>query len=227
MSSRQLRPKVNHYLLTVEKGEGYDLNRSLFERLILKDYPHERLAEQHRMRPEISSLIRSLTYPELVDSPKTQNRPDLLGVRDNLVFIHHENLEDEHSQLSDRRDMSSTTSKQNTFEIEMALKIVRYLGQQGYGTDKLVILTPYLGQLHKLRDALKKDNDPILSDLDSYELVKAGFVNPADAKLTKKPIRLATIGEPFFFQTARDERHNLPRVKTTTKARKATLLLSL
>ncbi|KAF8806261.1 P-loop containing nucleoside triphosphate hydrolase protein [Phlegmacium glaucopus] len=190
---KQLRPKVNHYLLTVEKGDGYDLNRSLFERLILKDYPHERLTEQHRMRPEISSLIRSLTYPELVDAPKTKNRPDLLGVRDNLMFIHHEHEEDEHSQLSDRRDMASTSSKQNTFEVQMVLKIVRYLGQQGYGTDKLVILTPYLGQLHKLRDALKKDNDPILSDLDSHELVKAGLVNPAEAKLAKKPIRLSTI----------------------------------
>jgi superfamily I DNA and/or RNA helicase len=147
------------------------------------------------MRPEISSLIRNLTYPELVDAPKTQNRPDLLGVRDNLVFIHHEHLEDEHLKLSDRRDMASTTSKQNTYEVEMVLKIVRYLGQQGYGTDKLVILTPYLGQLHKLRGALKEDNDPILNDLDSHELVKAGLVDPADAKLAKKPIRLATVGK--------------------------------
>ena len=209
--SRQLRPKVNHYLLTVENGEGYDLNRSLFERLILKDYPHECLTEQHRMRPEISSLIRNLTYPELVDAPKTQNRPDLLGVRDNLVFIHHEHLEDGHSQLSDRRDMASTTSKQNIFEIEMVLKIVRYLAQQGYGTDKIVILTPYLGQLHKLRGALKEDNDPILNDLDSYELVKAGLVDPTEAKLTKKPIRLATIGKHFKTSAARlrGEKHNL------------------
>jgi superfamily I DNA and/or RNA helicase len=151
------------------------------------------------MRPEISSLIRNLTYPELVDASKTLNRPDLRGVRDNLVFIHHEHLEEGHSQLSDRRDMGSTTSKQNTFEIQMVLKIVRYLGQQGYGTDKLVILTPYLGQLHKFRGALKEDNDPILNDLDSYELVKAGLVHPADAKLAKKPIRLATIGKNFCF----------------------------
>ena len=94
--------------------------------------------------------------------------------------------------------MDSTTSKQNMFEIQMVLKIVRYLGQQGYGTDKLVILTPYLGQLHKLRGALKGDNDPILNDLDNYELVKAGLVDPADARLVKKPIRLATIGKIFW-----------------------------
>jgi hypothetical protein len=56
------------------------------------------------------------------------------------------------------------------FEVQMILKIVRYLGQQGYGTNKLVILTPYLGQLRAIMDALKKDNDPILSDLDSLTL---------------------------------------------------------
>ena len=77
---KQLRPKVNSYKLTVEKGEGYDLNRSLFERLILKGFPHQTLHQQHRMRPEISFLIRSLTYPNLIDAPKTQGRPDIRGL---------------------------------------------------------------------------------------------------------------------------------------------------
>jgi len=181
-------------MLTVEKGDGYDLNRSLFERLILKDYPHQSLSQQHRMRPEISSLIRSLTYPELVDAPSTQNRPNILGVQDNIVFIHHENPEDIDKRLADRNDNASTSSKQNTFEVNMILKIVRYLAQQGYGTDQLVILTPYLGQLHKLRDVLKNITDPILNDLDSHELLRAGLIDLATAKLTKKPIRLATIG---------------------------------
>jgi len=181
--------------LTVEKGAGFDLNRSLFERLILKGYPHESLTKQHRMRPEISELIRRLTYHELQDAPNTANRPNLLGVQDNLVFIHHENPEDDNMHVADRRDMGSTTSKQNSFEVYMVLKIVKYLAQQGYGTDKLVILTPYLAQLHKLRDILKTDNDPVLNDLDFHELLRAGLINPAEAKLNKKPIRLATIGE--------------------------------
>ncbi|KAF4611044.1 hypothetical protein D9613_006821 [Agrocybe pediades] len=190
---KQLRPKVNHYLLTVEKGEGYDLNRSLFERLILKNYPHLSLSQQHRMRPEISTLVRSLTYPELVDAPKTKNRPNILGMQDNIVFLHHEHPEDVDPRIGDRNDMGSTSSKQNSFEVDMILKIVKYLAQQGYGTDQLVVLTPYLGQLHRLRDVLKSITDPILNDLDSYELVRAGLITPAAAKLTRKPIRLATI----------------------------------
>ena len=31
---QQLRPKINSYSLSTEKGDGYDLNASLFERLI-------------------------------------------------------------------------------------------------------------------------------------------------------------------------------------------------
>lgn len=146
------------------------------------------------MRPEISDLIRQLTYPDLVDAPGTKNRPDLRGIQDNIVFINHTHPEDEAPRLADRRDMNSTSSKQNSYEIEMVLKIVRYLAQQGYGTEKIVILTPYLGQLQKLQAELRKDNDPILSDLDSYDLVRAGLLPEATAKLMKKPIRLSTIG---------------------------------
>ncbi|OBZ78261.1 NFX1-type zinc finger-containing protein 1 [Grifola frondosa] len=167
---KQLRPKVNHYQLTVEKGAGYDLNRSLFERLVLKGYPHHTLSQQHRMRPEISALVRRLTYPDLVDAARTKGRPDLRGIRDNLVFINHSSPEDDMPELADRRDLNSTSSKQNTYEAEMVLKI-----------------------LHKLRGMLKEDNDPILNDLDSYDLVRAGLLPAATAQMSKRPIRLATI----------------------------------
>ncbi|EFI27390.1 CbxX/CfqX family protein [Coprinopsis cinerea okayama7 len=170
---KQLRPKVNNYELTVEKGNGYDLNRSLFERLILANYPHQTLSKQHRMRPEISNLIRQLTYPELQDDPKTSNRPNITGLQENIVFIDHAHPEESHEQLADRKDMAAPSSKQNKYEVQMVLKIVKYLGQQG--------------------DALKKDNDPVLNDLDSHELVRAGLLTPATAKAAKKPLRLATI----------------------------------
>lgn len=82
----------------------------------------------------------------------------------------------------------------------MVLKIIRYLGQQGYGTDKLVILTPYLGQLRAIMDALKKDNDPILSDLDSFDLVRAGLMSESTAKSSKRQIRIATIGSWTYLE---------------------------
>ncbi|KAJ7791646.1 P-loop containing nucleoside triphosphate hydrolase protein [Mycena olivaceomarginata] len=177
---KQLRPKVNNYLLTVEKGEGYDLNRSLFERLVLEGYPHEVLSQQHRMRPEISALVRSLTYPDLVDAPSTMNRPNLRGVRGNIVFIDHDKPEDENSRIKNQSEVGSKSSKRNTHEAKMVLKI-------------LVVLTPYLGQLQELQAVLKEENDPVLNDLDSYDLVSAGLLPQASAQISKPKLRLATI----------------------------------
>lgn len=76
----------------------------------------------------------------------------------------------------------------------MVLKILRYLLQQGYKSEHLVILTPYLGQLRALRDALKKDNDLVLNDLDSHELNRVGLLGPLSTAKRKTQIRLATIG---------------------------------
>ncbi|KAL8800714.1 MAG: hypothetical protein Q9182_004986 [Xanthomendoza sp. 2 TL-2023] len=190
---KQLRPKAANYELTVEKGEGYDINRSLFERLVLKGFPHHVLTQQHRMRPEISSLVRSLTYPELLDAPKTKGRPSLRGFRDNLIFVDHRHPEDDLQDTANWRDMTSLSSKQNKFEAEMVLKCVKYLAQQGYGSDKIVVLTPYVGQLRLLQQVLSAENDPVLNDLDTADLVRAGLVLPSTNKRSQRKLRLACI----------------------------------
>jgi hypothetical protein len=77
----------------------------------------------------------------------------------------------------------------------MILKCVRYLAQQGYGSDKLVVLTPYLGQLKLLRDQLSKENDPILNDLDKWDLIRAGLLTDLASKTSKPSLRLSTIGK--------------------------------
>ncbi len=198
---KQLRPKVNNYDLTVEKGAGFDLNRSLFERLVMEGFPHTALSKQHRMCHEVSHIIRNITYPDLLDADATQKRPDLRGFQDKVVFVNHERSELDLSKVWEKRDPTSRGSKQNPFEIQMVLGLLRYLGQQGYGTDKIVVLTPYLGQLHLLRRELCTTNDPVLNDLDSYDLVRAGLVTPASAQMTRRPIRISTIGklsEPAF-----------------------------
>lgn len=45
---KQLRPKVEHYDLSVQAGQGHSLNVSLFERLVLAGLPCATLAVQHR-----------------------------------------------------------------------------------------------------------------------------------------------------------------------------------
>ncbi|KAI0442324.1 P-loop containing nucleoside triphosphate hydrolase protein [Xylaria telfairii] len=189
---KQLRPKAKNYKLSVEAGNGYDLNRSLFERLVLQNSPSCTLSNQHRMRPEISELIRH-NYPALRDAPGTLNRPHLLGFQDDVIFVNHAHPETKHDVLHDKLDPTVKSSKQNLYEADMVLKCVRYLGQQNYKTDNLVILTPYLGQLSLLREKLSQDHDPVLSDFDSHDLVDAGILPAASADINKKPIRLSTI----------------------------------
>ncbi|KAI9742870.1 MAG: hypothetical protein M1818_003599 [Claussenomyces sp. TS43310] len=189
---QQLRPKCT-YDLSVAKGDGYDLNRSLFERLILQGFPHITLTEQHRMRPEISSSIRHLTYPDLKDAKSTLQRANLRGFTDNVIFVTHSEEEIELDHSREVRDAGSPSSKQNEHEAQMILKCVRYLAQQGYGSDKLVVLTPYLGQLKLLRDILAKENDPILKDLDKFDLLRAGLLTDATSKASKPSLRISTI----------------------------------
>jgi len=57
----------------------------------------------------------------------------------------------------------------------------------------LVVLTPYLGQLYNLQEILKSENDPVLNDLDWFDLVKAGLMPATDAGEAKSSLRLATI----------------------------------
>ncbi|CZT07317.1 related to stage V sporulation protein K [Rhynchosporium graminicola] len=188
---QQLRPKCS-YELSVEQGDGFDLNRSLFERLILKGYPHVTLTKQHRMRPEISAMVRHLTYPDLIDAESTRKRANLRGFRDNVIFIDHRELEVELKNAKEMRD-GKTSSKENHFEAQMILKCVRYLAQQGYGSDKIVVITPYLGQLKLLRDQLARENDPILNDIDKFDLLRAGILTDLGSKTSKPSLRISTI----------------------------------
>jgi hypothetical protein len=111
------------------------------------------------------------------------------------MFITHDHPELNAQRIAERRDEGSQVSKENIFEVEMVLKCVRYLAQQGYRTEDLVVLTPYLGQLQLLRTSLNKENDPILNDLDSYDLIQAGLLPTASAGVPKRPIKISTIGE--------------------------------
>lgn len=139
-------------------------------------------------------MVRYLTYPDLTDAESTLKRPDLRGFQDNVVFIDHREPEIELKNAKETRD-GKTSSKQNKFEAQMVLKCVRYLAQQGYGTDKIVVLTPYLGQLKLLRDQLAQDNDPILNDMDKFDLMRAGLLSDLGSKTSKPALRISTIGK--------------------------------
>ncbi|KAH0495908.1 hypothetical protein TgHK011_009433 [Trichoderma gracile] len=189
---KQLRPKINNYNLTIEKGEGFDLNVSLFERLIRQGHDFATLQEQHRSHPDISQFARLLAYPELKDVPKTSSYPPIRGLQKRVIFVHHEHPEEQLDSVRDRRDPSSKASKKNAFEADMVLKTVKYLNQQGYKSENMVVLTPYMGQLALLRDKLR-ETDTYLNEMDTHELVRAGLMTSAASKASKSRLRLSTV----------------------------------
>ena len=183
---QQLRPKINDYKLQVASRQGYDLDCSLFERLVKSRYPHVTLQQQHRMHPEISHFVRQLTYPKLEDAPKTiTDRPMVKGIQSRVAFIDHNVLEDNCQHVKQRGD-EDALSKVNTHEVNMIIAIARYLLQQGYQPSDLVILTPYLGQLAAFRDAFARlpnsNLSATLGELDAEELAKAEDGLKADDK---------------------------------------------
>lgn len=58
---QQLRPSPAVFDL----AKNYNLDWSLFERLIKNGYPYKTLVEQHRMRPEISQTLMPMFYKNL------------------------------------------------------------------------------------------------------------------------------------------------------------------
>lgn len=173
---QQLRPKAQNYELSCEHpASQIKLDISLFERLV---HPHENqspaipyvtLEVQRRMHPSISTLIRSTLYPELQDSPQVANYPEVSGMRRRLFWLDHEQSED------GEKDRSDSTSHTNQYEVDMVFALVRHLVRQGvYRASDIAVLTPYLGQLRKLRRALSGFAEVIINDRDIDELALDG-----------------------------------------------------
>jgi hypothetical protein len=174
----QLRPQINNFKdlsLESRKGLSYQLDRSQFERLSVGEpgrlrMPVAQLNVQRRMRPEISTLIRETIYPGLVDHASTATQPDVVGMRKNVFWIDHNHLED--NQKSDTHHKSHS----NEWEVEMVHAMVRHIVRQGaYKSSEIAVLTPYTGQLQKLRAVMREDFEIVLSDRDQEALEKDGF----------------------------------------------------
>jgi len=56
--------------------------------MVKNGFPCYTLATQHRMRPEISALMKPI-YPFLMDHKSVKHRNDIGGVTKNIYFIHH------------------------------------------------------------------------------------------------------------------------------------------
>ncbi|NXY18307.1 ZNFX1 protein, partial [Atrichornis clamosus] len=135
---QQLQPSANVYDL----AKNFNLEVSLFERLIKVDFPFVCLKYQHRMRPEIAQLISPNIYKKLENHPSVLKYENIKGVSTNLFFVEHDFPEQE---------IQEGKSHQNPHEAHFVVELCKYFLCQDYQPSQITILTTYTGQLFCLR----------------------------------------------------------------------------
>ncbi|KAL7619742.1 hypothetical protein AAE478_010284 [Parahypoxylon ruwenzoriense] len=195
----QLRPQVANYELSAANpiGKQYSLDVSLFERLVQPArptdlrLPFDTLEIQRRMHPSISTLIKDTLYRTLKDAQKVEDYPQVVGMRRRLFWF-------DHNKPEARSDPShpSNTSRTNDFEVGMVCALLSHLVRQGvYDRDDIAVLTPYLGQLQKLRKRLQKSFEVVVNDKDLDDLQREGLDTAPEVlkKNLGSCLRLATV----------------------------------
>ncbi|VDI32032.1 Hypothetical predicted protein [Mytilus galloprovincialis] len=154
---KQLEPKP----AVRELATRYNLSISLFERMLNNGLEYDCLQRQHRMRPEISELVRHM-YPKLYDNSNVVEYENVRGIRQNLFFINHEH----HEQYN--ADGKSFT---NEHEAEYVKGLCTYLLKQGYKRNEITILAAYTGQMFLIRNKMPRAQFEgiIISVLDNYQ----------------------------------------------------------
>ncbi|KEQ92875.1 hypothetical protein AUEXF2481DRAFT_68062 [Aureobasidium subglaciale EXF-2481] len=199
----QLRPHIQCYDLSQEsiQGQQYSLDTSLFERLVTATdggirLPFSRLDTQRRMHPSIAELVRSTLYPTLSDAPSTLTHPEVAGMRKRLFWLDHQHPE--------THGGAQSTSHTNDYEVEMTTALVSHLIKQGtYKPGAIAVLTPYLGQLRKLRLRMQSSFEVLLDDRDVKSLQDEGMNDAAQVRAPLAPgvqkgsiasaVRIATV----------------------------------
>ncbi|XP_073534615.1 NFX1-type zinc finger-containing protein 1-like isoform X2 [Phyllobates terribilis] len=140
---QQLRPATTVY----ELAKNFNLEVSMFERLIRMGIPYVRLNYQHRMRPEIAKLLTPHIYDRLENHESVDKYDNVKGVCQNLFFVDHDHPE---------HQISEGKSRQNVHEAAFVKSLCFYFIQQGYSPSQITILTTYSGQLHCLQKMMPK-----------------------------------------------------------------------
>ena len=153
---QQLRPTPAVYDL----AKRYKLDVSLFERMVNVGIQCETLNVQHRMRPEISALMKHI-YDDLENHESVEKYEDIKGMKKNMFFISHN-----YTEVSCYQSHSHV----NEHEAKFLVALCRHLMQQGYRADQITLLTTYTGQMYAIRDCLQEEDaikEPLKPENDS------------------------------------------------------------
>ncbi|KAH9848820.1 hypothetical protein C2E23DRAFT_738850 [Lenzites betulinus] len=189
---QQLRPTLANFSLSMDSERGkqlFKLDRSLMERLVDNGFEMSQINVQRRMRPTISHFIRTILYPKLEDNALVFDYPPVQGMQSDVFFYNHLNKEG---------GSEDSVSKYNTFEVEMIRDLVLYFLRQGAysGPGDIAVLCAYLGQLQKVRAALRDMKIAVAVDeRDAEELARQGIDEQVDFEevLVAKHVRLGTV----------------------------------
>ena len=141
---KQLRPKATVY----ELAQKYNLEVSLFERMVLNNMDCKQLSIQHRMRPEIATLTKRIYDHEIIDHESVWHFPDISGVSHNMFFIDH---------CQPETLMGGLQSYSNPHEAEFLVALCTYLQLRGYERRQITVLTMYTGQLLVLQERMPRE----------------------------------------------------------------------
>ncbi|KAF7560451.1 hypothetical protein G7046_g3695 [Stylonectria norvegica] len=156
---------VPHTVNRILGQPPYNLDVSLFERLVRLEIPYTMLRVQRRMIPIIREVVHAF-YPRLEDHESVKNRPPIPGMGDtSLWWFQHQWGENKNDDLS----------YYNMREAEMMVGFVKYLVQNDVTPSMITILTYYNGQVNLVLEKLRKD--PLLSSLHP---TKEWFVKTVD-----------------------------------------------
>ncbi|KAK0656215.1 P-loop containing nucleoside triphosphate hydrolase protein [Cercophora newfieldiana] len=145
----------------------FNLDVSLFQRMVNLGMPFTMLNQQRRMKPELRSIL-SPFYPELTDHElvlSNKNRLDVPGMGGrNCWFFDHQWPE----------DTTSDRSKFNDQEADMIAGFFSYLVANGVPAEKITVLTFYTGQRKVILSKLKKHGSLVglsfkVYTVDSYQ----------------------------------------------------------
>lgn len=161
---KQLAPKCDIMWL----GDApYNLNVSLFQRMVNLSMPFVMLNQQRRMKPELRQILTPF-YPELTDHPSVKSmnsHPEVLGMggRNSWLFDHKW-----------PEEMNSDCSKLNPQEADMIVHFFAYLVRNGTPAATITVLTFYKGQRKILLGKLRRHPSIIGSvfnvhTVDSYQ----------------------------------------------------------
>ena len=155
---KQLRPNPTVHKLATK----FNLNISLFERMINNGLECNMLQYQHRMRPEIAEILKPI-YKNLKDHHSVHRYRSIAGIEQNMFFIDHDKLE---------TSQEDTHSYKNEHEAEYIVQLYDYLIKQGYRTEQITILTTYTGQMFHIRNKIRKESkyqDVLVTVVDNYQ----------------------------------------------------------